>query len=76
MKRNIFQRMNQCQIYQHIFYGYVSGRQESGDEASIAKMAVEFLDKYRIDDIEDKILIIGYYNYYERFIEFVKESRR
>ncbi len=58
MKRNIFQRMNQCQIYQHIFFGYVSGRMEAGDMVSVSVMATEFLNKYDIEDIEEKILLI------------------
>lgn len=68
--------MNQCQIYLHIFFGYVQGRLEAGDETKITVMCSQFIKKYSIYDIDEKTLIIGYYNYIERFKEFVRETRK
>jgi len=49
---------------------------EAGDTISVTLMASEFLKKYQVDDIEEKILLIGYYNYFDRFKEFIKEGRK
>jgi hypothetical protein len=76
MKRNIFQRMNQCQIYLHIFFGYVQGRLEAGDSEKINVMARDFLTKYGIDDTDEKTILTGYYNYFDRFKEFIREGRK
>lgn len=45
-QRNIWNRYDAIQSHVKVFHGYVQGRQESGDEASLYRMAQDFQKFY------------------------------
>lgn len=73
-QKNVFYKYVAAQQHVVCFFGYVKGRETTGDITSISKMSNEFLTMYKLD-IEPENLKRSYINFCKVFKEFLKQIK-
>ena len=71
-QRNIWNRYDSIQSHVKVFHGYVQGRQECGDQASIYKMCQDFQKFYGMQGDSIQSLMQSRAN----LIEVIRELNR